>query len=240
MSTVKLSSFVVYKKLTDPSLYPDVRYGSNNVQKQSDGSFLFTLSSVPISKNIPTVKDSLFFLYGFRDTLEEVQKRRAEARDLDMEFRSIEIGVLLENVHHGIVTKADLKHIDFINIRRMSACLQSDILERFASFVKNEGGDPASMSKVRQIATRPDLWERVINEDPDLREIKLAVVPVADGENGKIRYIALARKNILVASFNYDDEDDQICLPEKFGRRVHVENSSIQEETETRKVFLNS
>lgn len=239
MSTVKLSSFVVYKKPVDASSYPDVRYGSNKVTRGVEGGFLFSLCSIPVSRGIPICSESLFMLYGFRDTLEEVQKRRLEARDLDMEFKSVEMGVALESVHHGIVTAPDLKHIDFINIRRMSACLQSDMLARFQTLVQEEGGDIASMSKVRQIANRPDLWEKVIQADGDMSNIRLMVIPVADGENGRIRYIALVRKNILIASFTYDDEEDQICLPDNFGRSVVV-NEEPQEEIETKKIYLSN
>lgn len=229
MSSIKLSGFIIYLKAESPFDYPDVIMGSNKVFKR-DGANVFQLASVPVGSLRAPPEGSLYLLYGNRDLIEEMHKWRIEARNAGAEFRHVEMVVKVGGIHPGIVHREDLPDLNFVNVRRMSASLQLEILQKFYEYVLEEGSPQSSMNCVRHIASRADLWPRLMDEDHDFRNISVIVIPVADQPNGRLRHVAVVRKNAVIASFSFDDDVDLVCLEPGFGMELTEAAKKMEEE----------
>lgn len=235
MSSIKLSGFIIYLKAESAFDYPDVIMGANKVFKR-DGANVFQLASVPVGGLRTPPEGSLYLLYGNRDLIEELHKWRIEARSVGAEFRHVEMIVKVGSIHPGIVSREDLIDLNFVNVRRMSASLQLEILQKFYEYVCEEGGSHSSMSCVRHIASRADLWPRLMDEDRDFQNISVMVIPVADQPNGRLRYVAVVRRNAVIASFSFDDDHDLVCLEPGFGMELvqpEIEEEENEEAEET-------
>ena len=89
-------------------------------------------------------------------------------------------------------------------------------MKKFAEYVTREGGDPAhEMHRVSQIATRPDLFDTLLEEDPDLAKKSIVVIPVADDsvDVNKIRQVAYLRPGADIISIVQGSDDATILLP---------------------------
>lgn len=71
------------------------------------------------------------------------------------------------------------------------------------------------MSRIRQIAERPDLFDRFLAEDKDFKHIFVIVIPVADDPNDptKIRQYAYVRPQARVVGVRQGTLEASLVLP---------------------------
>lgn len=201
-----------------------------------------TLSSVPfhnraMDSKAPSQQRGLLALFGIRDALEELQHWRAVARNSQAQFAYLQVQVDVGLPSSGVLTRQQLKaqgaSLRFLNVKRCAAELQKEWLQCFAQWVQEEGGDAgAEMAQVRQMALRPDLFERLLYTDPDLQHIDVMVLPLADRNDvARVRQVAYLRAGTPLLSITQGSDQMHTQLPNWMGWRsealcVEGENKS--------------
>lgn len=172
-SNVQLSSFIHCK--------------SNAVPKKVE------LKNVPFPKRL-AYPQGLTALYGFNDALAEISKQRQIAETKKLEHIAVNISVVVDRIRLGITHPKDVAESEFINFGRISAELDDMIAEFYQAYLKEELGIRKVMdmdfTRQKHIATRPDLLDKLLQEDM-FKRIKLIVYPIEDG--GQIRSVATLR-----------------------------------------------
>lgn len=226
-SKVALTSFVVYKvhgKAGDPSAKVEVLAGgSGDARFLEDGKLQLLAGSAPfhsrkLAARIPKPGHGLLALYGHRDALEEVQFWRNQARELKAEFAYVNYDVQVDRIHDGLVDRTRLlegRDARFLNMRRTMNGLQTDILERFQGYVAEERGPKNSMTAVSHIALRPDLFDRLFEDDKDFQHLSVFVIPVADDPEtpGRMRQLAYVRPGATVLNEVQGASHVDVLLP---------------------------
>lgn len=228
-STIRFTTFALYRnvgKRGQTNSFVEVLHGASAGRFGDDGRVELLAGSAPFNtlayeKLAPKDGEGLLMLYGHRDALDELQAWRRKARDLDAEMAWATVEVAVGHMETNLIDRASMKAaagtLRFANVRRMKASLQIDILERFAGYVSAEGGNADSkMSRPVQMATRPDLFVRALEDDADLRALDALVIPVADDPEvpGRIRQVALVRPSAQVVEVRQGSSEASILLPQ--------------------------
>ena len=189
-----------------------------------DESLQVTVGSVPfhnraMDAKAPTHGKGLLALFGIRDALDELQHWRGVARTSQARFAYLQMQVDVGVQPTSAVTRAVLQQagpaLRFLNVRRSAAEFQKALLAQFAEWVAEEGGNPAKeMAHVRDMGLRPDLFERLLYEDPDLRHIDVLVMPLADWPDpARIRQVAYVRAGTPLAGLIQGNDELVLQLP---------------------------
>ena len=226
MSTVKLTTFSIYKVNTGPAgASIQTLAGSVAVRFGASGQVELLADSVPFHADsfrdrAPKPGFGLLMLYGIRDTLEEMHFWRTKAREMGAEFTSAEIEFAVGDIEVGLTDRAKLKAAagkgTFLNLRRMTSSLQSQVLHQFSEYAASEGANiNEEMSRVSQIATRPDLFDKLLVDDSDLSKLDILVVPVADdpAAPGRMRQVAYVKPGAKVLSVVQGTDQATVLLP---------------------------
>lgn len=203
--------------------------GADQVRAEQ-GQLTVTAASVPfhlrsMDPRAPRAGQGLLALFGIRDALDELQHWRAVARNTEARFAYVQLQVEAGAVDPSVLTRAVLRakgaSLKFLNVRRCAAEMQKEWLQRFAGWVAAEGGEVGrDMSHVRQMALRPDLFERLLFSDPDLQAIDVMVLPLADrADPSRIRQVAYLRAGTPVKVLVQGGDQIHIVLPEWMGQR---------------------
>lgn len=224
-SVIKLTSFSIVQRSTmekGKDVPPHILCGATKPTKAKN-AYELEIASVPLmyEQEAPPTSVGILALYGFKDAIEEIQKRRQEAREANAEFKFAEIECEVGEIELGLVDRAKLRGLRFANVKRMNAQLQSEILDKFAEYVEDEGGDvPGYMSRVQQIAMRPDLFGRLLEEDKDFKRIEVLVIPVYGSKTypTKVRQLAIIRPKAKIVGFsqNSTKDEDHLVLPKGY------------------------
>lgn len=196
-----------------------------------DGVPQVTLDSVPFHNRAmdslaPAHSQGLLALFGIRDALEELQHWRAVARNSQAQFASLQVQVEVGVSSSGVLTRQQLRAqgaaLRFLNVKRCAADMQKEWLQCFAQWVQAEGGDAArDMGQVRQMALRPDLFERLLYTDPDLEHIDVMVMPLADrNEVARIRQVAYLRAGTPLVAVAQGSDQMRVQLPAWMAQRA--------------------
>ncbi|MFK4705878.1 hypothetical protein ABIC83_002717 [Roseateles asaccharophilus] len=227
-ATVKLTSFCLYRVHGKPGSEQTIEVvaGAADARFGSDGKIQLLLASSPFHSpafdgRAPKDGTGLLALYGHRDALEELQYWRERARAEKAEFAYVDYEVWVSEISPQLVSRNLLQEPDgdkygFLNIKRMQSGLQQEILNKFRIYVEKEGGSvDEDMSRVVQMAMRPDLFSRWLDEDKDVKDVQVMVIPVADDPEvpGKIRQVALVRPGIAILSQEQGDGRYEIVFP---------------------------
>ncbi len=237
MSKIKLATYAAYRKATSTAKQkkagdtpePEILFGAAGFTRDKvSGNWVFTCAPLPLGPGQRPPEQGLTMLYGFRDTIDELKRRRDQARTAGAEFRSMEVEIEVGEIEVGLVDRKRVKDLKFVNLRRMTAALQSEILKKFSDYVTEEkkAAGRASrlvkdmdedMSRVQQIAQRPDLFGRLLTEDRDLKGLEVLVIPIEDPEvRGGMRQIAYVRPKAKIISIQQSVDDDILALPKTF------------------------
>jgi hypothetical protein len=225
MSTVRLITFALYKSAAlRPKSADEVEIiaGASQAKIVKDGKLELVIASCPMqsAQLVPkTPVDGILMLYGIRDTTLELQRMRNEARRLNAEFAFADVEVEIGDIEVGLVDRAllDKKTLRFLNVRRMKSSLQADVLKKFSEFAKSENQDiDGSMERVSQIATRPDLWDKLFANDPGFKNLEVLVIPVADDPHvlGAMRSLAYVRRNAKITKIVQGSDHVSLAMPE--------------------------
>lgn len=228
MSTVKLTTFAAYK-LKGPrgavASTIETVFGATAARFGADGKVELLADSVPFhadsfKSRAPKQGAGLLMLYGNRDALEESFYWRTKARELGAEFASAEFEIDVGDLEMGLTDRQMLIDTEgknrFLNLRRMKKDLQLDVLAKFAEYIAAEGGDVEKrMSIVAHIATRPDIFDLLLQEDIELSRLDVLVIPVADdpANPAKIRQVAYVKSGAKVVSVSQSGTGATILLP---------------------------
>lgn len=224
---VGLTSFAVYRvhgKAGDPGMKVEVLAGATDSRIDEKGRVQLLAGNVPFhsdafKKRSPAAGSGLLALYGHRDALEELAFWRAYAREQKAEFAYVTYNVVVGTINPQLVDRERLRSdpsMGFMSMRRTMSSLQTEIHERFYGYVKAERGNAdVNMATVSQIATRPDLFDRLFEDDRDLRQLSVFVIPVADDPAvpGKMRQLAYLRPGSTVINVRQGVETVDLLLP---------------------------
>ena len=197
--------------------------GATHIRMAADGQLAIEAASIPFHNRAMDMRaprqHGLLALFGIRDALDELQHWRSVARNSNAEFAYLQLHVDVGEPCKIAVTRQALREkgasLRFVNVRRSAAGFQKELLQQFAQWVAEEGGDPArDMAHVRQMALRPDLFERALHEDPDLQHVDVLVIPLADRGNPEhIRQVAYVRAGARVVSCTQGCDRFSVQLP---------------------------
>lgn len=221
MSVTRLTAIAAYH--ASPRKI-DIDYGAANIEFDGARKIL-TLDHAPLNGGLRPPEGGLLLLYGLRDCMEEMRVRRTRARTRGDEFHFAELSVEVGEIPTSKIEREDLKTIRFANVLRMSAALQSMILTTFAKYIEGEGGDPesldGSMSAVNQIATRPDLFGRLMEKHPEFKHLDVLVIPVSDDPKRPtfVRQMAIVRSGAQISEMAQNVESSEFVLPDWFKSR---------------------
>ena len=229
MSTVKLTLFASYtKNKSGPEGKVGILFGASESHLMENGHFGLLFSGVPIAKELPppaSPSEGLLMLYGLRDSTEELQRRRTQARNEGANFQFAELEVEVGEIAVGIIDAELIKKCRFANVKRMSAALQQEIVDTFAEYIEQEGGKPeVEMNRIKSMALRPDLFGRLISEHKLFKKIEVLIIPIE--ERGVIRQVAYVRPNCKYVSLSQNTDDEILFLPPKFGKQVLIEENA--------------
>jgi hypothetical protein len=229
-SKIELVTFAIFKVHGRGTANQRIEllYGAADSRFGQDGRVQLLANNVPYRKEIgePQPGHGLLTLYGVNDQIEELQYWRAVARQEGAEFAYakitvdvgyIEVGLTNREMlkEFGTVTPARPENSRFLNIRRMAAPLQKEMLAHFQSIAKRDQV-PTAMESVVQMATRPAYWDHVFAMDPDMRDnLDVLVIPIADDEEEphKVRYVAYLRPGANIVSISQGYELAEIMVP---------------------------
>lgn len=203
-----------------------------------DGVPQVTLGSVPFHNRAmdgraPAQQRGLLALFGIRDALEELQHWRAVSRSSMAQFAYLQVQVEVGLPSSGVLTRQQLKaqgaSLRFLNVKRCAAELQKEWLQRFAQWVQEEGGDAArDMAQVRQMAARPDLFERLLYTDPDLLHIDVMVLPLADRNDvTRVRQVAYLRAGTPLFAVAQGSDQMHAQLPDWMAQRAEGGSTAL-------------
>ncbi|MCZ8256967.1 MAG: hypothetical protein O9327_15040 [Polaromonas sp.] len=228
-AAIKLTAFAVYKKrVAHPKCADDIEIiaGASDVKVDpATGRVQLLASSIPLKtasmrSRVPQPGFGMFALYGHRDALDELFLWRGIARKANAEFAFVEFEAVVHELSTQLIDREAIKasegRLRFANLRRCKVDLQKEILESFAGYVEEEGGNAEeTMSNVVQIATRPDLCYNLLSQDPDFKDITVFVTPVADDPDvpGRMRQIAFVKPGVEVANVVQGDDSCDLLLP---------------------------
>lgn len=227
-SSVRVTAFSVFKRRKTPDATGspvDVLYGASSARLGDDGKLELLADSVPFhsgsfKSKAPKPGFGLLMLYGIRDSLEEMQYWRIKAREMGAEFVSaefeFEVGTIEPKLTDRQLLKATAGKNRFLNLRRMKSELQIQVLESFSTYAKSDGEETdESLSRVSQIANRPDLFDRLLVDDRDFAALDVLVIPVADDDAlpGKMRQLAYVKPGAKVLSVQQNSDESRILLP---------------------------
>lgn len=187
------------------------------------GQVLVEAASIPFHTRSMDARSpaqgGLLTLFGIRDALAELQHWRTVARNSKAEFAYLQLQVEVGEAARTAVTRRVLREMGpalrFLHVRRSAAEFQKELLQQFAQWVQAEGGDAArDMGHVRQMAQRPDLFARVLREDPDLQHIDVMVLPLADrADAAQVRQVAFLRAGAAWTELTQGNDQFRMHLP---------------------------
>ena len=227
-SKVRLTIFSLYKARAAAGRLDAVErmVGAYDVRVGADGRAEVLAASVPFNARrfdplAPKQGFGMLALFGIRDTIDELQRWRTIARTAHAEFAYAEFWVDVGEIDVRLTSRESLarpgRRSRFLNLRRTTAEFQKEILAIFQRYVREEGGDPdATMARVPHIASRPDLFDRLLYEDPDLKTVDVFVLPLADMPDspGRIRQVAYVRPGSTIAEFMQGSDQSTVYLPQ--------------------------
>ncbi len=214
MSVVKLTAMSIFS-FDEESKLPSIHSGASLINVREDGHRLITMDSVPLNWRLDPPGGGLLLLYGFRDTLDELKIRRAEARHAGADFHIAELSIEVGEIAAPLVNERTIKDLKFVNVKRMTAGLQSIILKEFSKYAA-ERGEAEELAKIQQIARRPDLFEPLLDESPLFNHLDLIIIPVADDPSRPnfIRQVGYLRNGAKITHIEQNTERNEFVLPD--------------------------
>lgn len=187
MSVVELKGFASHKQGTDH--LTTILFGANSVQMIEQNSrwrVALTMSNVSLDPGVMLPQDGLLLLYG-RDAIPATSSAFKLALEQNAKLQTAILRIEIGEITVGNVTPDELRKGDvkFLSWTRLSVELQNDI---YAYFSRKMNITDDNQITLELISSRPDLFEKLLEEDRDFQNIRLFVIPVKDAK--KIRYLA--------------------------------------------------
>lgn len=180
-----LESFILYKWLPSEQTYQF--YPAPRQVRKTDGNVVVTLNDVPFPVGVPHPKNALTVLYGFRDSLEELQRHLKYARENDMSNIKVSFKMTVRNINMGTTDLSNLNDTDFLNLRRLqkelSKVIISGVAERLAIEASKTDRRAEVVETMLDACRRPDLVCDVIRSEKMFSHIKVVAYMIPDEDN---------------------------------------------------------
>lgn len=214
MSIVKLTALSIFS-INDETMLPSIHSGASLITVREDGHRIITMGNVPMDWSMTPPGGGLMLLYGFRDTLDELKVRRMQARQSGFDFHIAELSVEVGDIAVPLVNERTIQGLKFVNVKRMTASLQSIILSEFSKYAEQRG-EEEKLAKIQQIARRPDLFEPLLDESPLFKHLDLIIIPVADDpmRPNHIRQLGYLRNSACITEIEQNTERNEFVLPD--------------------------
>lgn len=185
MSNINLVSYAMLKKEPNPFVIKQQQIIVENAVMST-------------SKVMTDPEVGLLMLYGYRGLQEEISTRRHDAEAQNMSFHWIKVDAEINNYFNGVVNEDILPTVDFVNIKRLTMDVLDIIVDYFIKY-----GEPVNknLSRVKQIACRPDLFERLCLE-PEFKHISIFIIPLLDGPY--VKQLAYVRPSTRIVKVKQD------------------------------------
>ena len=223
-SKVRLTSFVLYRLNAQAQGPVEILAGASvarftpetrKVQFVADHA---PFRSPEFAQVAPRAGHGLLALYGNRERTEELSYWRQRARALKAEFAYVSFEVEVGRILPGGLDSQLLQAGSDIGLLRMQSArvsLQREVTERFGAYVVADGGDPATMANLADMARRPDLFDRLFDEQKALRHVRVAVIPIADDLSATTtRSVAYIRHGAKIGSLVQGSDHVEVLLPD--------------------------
>lgn len=202
MSVIKLVAMTGFR--VTPSGKPEVVFGADGVRFDEERKqWVFKIASVPMESPIDLPQSGLSLLYGFRETISEVAAWKRKTENEGLEFHTAYINVEVGEIFRQIVGRNDIAGLRFASVRRIKADLQQEIMDSFSGLLERETRDLKAVSRIREIASCPDLLDKVLYQPP-FDGLEVFVYPVKDGE--MIRYLAFVKPQAHIVSIEQNEQ----------------------------------
>lgn len=201
---VKLTAIALYKLKAASKAgalgEPKPVAGCADVRRSDDGKIELLFESVPFNSKafehhkVPAGA-GILLMYGVHDTASETKRWFGYAREHGANVVSVDVQVIAGQIEKQLMSvemlQAQKDQVEFLAVARMKSDLQLKVFEYFQKYAKKDSA--VAMNKPADMAKRPDFFARVLDDMPELRNLKTLVIPVADLEGGAIRHLALVR-----------------------------------------------
>lgn len=229
MSTIGLTTFALYRA---PTFRPDtlegveVLAGAKEAKLSSTGRLELEIASLPVhsahcAAHLP--REGVLMLYGRQDSMLELQRMRSEARRVNAEFAwadlEVDVGEIATRTVDRSALRAAGQSMRFLSLRRLHSSLKGEVLQQFTDYADSQGDKiDASLSRDAQIASRPDLWDRLYRDDRDFQHIDVLVIPIADIPDApeNLRYVAYVRETVRITSITQGSDHVALRMPSRF------------------------
>jgi hypothetical protein len=221
---VKLTAIALYKLKggahAGPMAEPKPVAGCADVRRAEDGKIELLFESVPLNSKafdhyrIPAGAGVLM-MYGVHDTTSETKRWFNYAREHGANVVSVDVQVNAGRIEKNLMSvemlQAQKDEIEFLAVARMKSDLQLHVFEKyFKKYAKKD--DAVAMERPADMAKRPDFFARLLEDMPELHNLKTLVIPVADLEGGVVRHLALVRPGSDL-EINKPTGGEVFCLP---------------------------
>lgn len=222
-STIKLTTFALYAVNSSGSKVTiKCHAGASHARIGDDGVIELLATNVPFRSGnfmgkAPKAGKGMLMLYGIHDTLDELARMSAVARAEGLRLAKAEVEVNIGYMEPKLISRAMLKaygpHMQFGNLRRMVAPLQTEIAESFVKYAKKD--EIAITKRVSEIAKYPHFFDRLFDDDEDMAHLSVISIPLRDDPNytERMRQVAYVRPDARVVSISQGATDARILLP---------------------------
>lgn len=186
MPKIGLSSFVQFGVSARGVITPELGIKSIEDTDNPEGA-LVVLDNIPLPSDIIPPQNGITLLYGFRDALEEMSKYRQEADRTGSLFYTVSFEVEVGCILPGAITRENIRETRFVNLRRISSDLESDILHFVNGLLEKEGSE-LKIESIDDIGARSDLLGELVNQ-PGFDHLT-AIVWAIHGKGKKHRQVA--------------------------------------------------
>jgi len=154
MTQIALETFITFRELEAGSfIFSPAPRAVNN----ENGAINVVLSDIPFPSGVPSPRNSLTVVYGYKDAVEEMQKQYALAKSTGMNLVAVSVGFDIGHQQVGVTSLSELPNILFLNVKRCSSEVQGILLDGVNELAANEGGEVSLFDKASQLGNRPDL-----------------------------------------------------------------------------------
>lgn len=190
-----------------------------------------TLGNVNLPSGMVPPSPGLTLLYGFRDTLGEIKRQYSLAEAEGKRLFSFRLDVDVGDIPSSRITLADLEHIRFLHLGRLTAEVENLILKKWMRYIPEDWRERAAEQAAARssdeeleralpyrynqfLIGRPDLMSR-LHEEPEFRHLDAIVYRLAGDEMS--RFVCTLFRTTGVRSIECLDEQMKVDVPKLKG-----------------------
>src|SRR5579859_165618 len=174
-----------------------------------------TLGNIELPGDVKPAPSALTMLFGYRDTLAEMSRRRTAAEAAGLHLVAVTISVDI-GPRGGRVTLAELPEHRYLNFTRITGDIENLILQKWKNYLGVVAADGSTegvlMGRTNQfVVDRPELITR-LHAEPEFEHLDIIAYPVRS-ERGFLQVGTLFRSRNITRIECLDDPTAKIHLP---------------------------